>query len=135
MDELKRIFGAAPFITDLGIEAISAADGACVTSLEIQPRHLQQDGFVHAGVQATMADHTAGGAAATLAQPGYMVLTTEFKIHLLRPARGHKLECVATVLKPGRMLTIVEAEVYCHSGSGRNLVSKAMATLANVPKE
>jgi uncharacterized protein (TIGR00369 family) len=133
IDELKRVFGAAPFIADLGIKAISAADGTCITHLDLQPRHLQQDGFVHAGVQATIADHTAGGAAATLAQPGYIVLTTEFKIHLLRPARGQKLECVATVLKPGRMLTIVEAEVYCHSESGRALVSKAIATLANVP--
>ena len=134
MDELKRVFGAAPFIADLGIEAISATDGTSVTHLDLLPRHLQQDGFVHAGVQATMADHTAGGAAATLALPDYVVLTTEFKIHLLRPARGQKLECVAKVLKPGRMLTIVEAEVYCHSGSERVLVSKAMATLANVPR-
>jgi uncharacterized protein (TIGR00369 family) len=133
MDELKRVFAAAPFIADLGIEPISAEDGTCVTYLELQPRHLQQDGFVHAGVQATMADHTAGGAAATLAPPGCIVLTTEFKIHLLRPARGQKLECVAKVLKPGRMLTIVESEVYCHSGSARVLVSKAVATLANVP--
>ena len=52
-------------IADLGIEPISAADGTCVTYLDLQPRHLQQDGFVHAGVQATMADHTAGGAAGT----------------------------------------------------------------------
>lgn len=135
IDELKRIFGAAPFIADLGIEPISAADGTCVSNLDLQPRHLQQDGFVHAGVQATLADHTAGAAAATLAQPGYLVLTTEFKIHLLRPARGQKLECVARVLKPGRMITVVESEVYCHSESTRVLVSKAIATIANVPRD
>jgi uncharacterized protein (TIGR00369 family) len=135
IDELKRVFGAAPFITDVGIEPISAADGTCVTYLNLLPRHLQQDGFVHAGVQATIADHTAGGAAATLAQPGYIVLTTEFTIHLLRPARGQKLECVARVLKPGRMLTVVESEVYCHSESERVLVSKAIATIANVPRD
>ncbi len=82
-----------------------------------------------------MADHTAGGAAATLARPGTIVLTTEFKIHLLRPARGQKLECVAKVLKPGRMLTVVESEVYCHSESKRVLVSKTIATIANVPRD
>ena len=135
VDELARIFGTAPFIADLGIEAISAADGTCVTHLDLLPRHLQQDGFVHAGVQATMADHTAGAAAATLAPPGTIVLTTEFTIHLLRPARGETLECVAKVLKPGRMLTVVESEVYCNSGSKRVLVSKAIATIANVPKD
>lgn len=135
IEELRRIFRAAPFIADLGIEPISASDGTCVTQLDLLPRHLQQDGFVHAGVQATMADHTAGAAAATVAQPGYIVLTTEFKIHLLRPARGQQLECVAKVLKPGRMLTVVESEVYCHSGSRRVLVSKAIATIANVSQE
>jgi len=56
IDELKQIFGAAPFIAELGIEPVSAADGACVTNLDLLPRHLQQDGFVHAGVQATMAN-------------------------------------------------------------------------------
>jgi len=134
-DELRRIFRAAPFIADLGIEPISVADGTCVTHLELLPRHLQQDGFVHAGVQATMADHTAGAAAATVAQPGNIVLTTEFKIHLLRPARGQYLECIAKVLKPGRLLTIVESEVYCQSESRRVLVAKVIATMANVPRE
>lgn len=134
INELKRIFGAAPFISDLGIEPLSVTAGECVTVLNIQPRHLQQDGFVHAGVQATMADHTAGAAAATLVRAGHIVLTTEFKIHLLRPAKGEKLECIARVLKPGRLLTIVESEVYCDSEQKRTLVSKAMATMANVPK-
>ena len=135
MEELRRIFAAAPFVADLGIELEAAGDGTCLTHLEIQPRHLQQDGFVHAGVQATLADHTAGAAASTVARPGHLVLTTEFKIHLLRPARGQRLECVATVLKPGRMLTVVESEVYCLSGPERILVSKAIASMANVPAD
>jgi len=135
VEELRWIFGAAPFIADLGIEAVSAGEGDCVARLDLQPRHLQQDGVVHAGVQATLADHTAGGAAATLAPPGHIVLTAEFKIHLLRPARGRMLECVAKVLKPGRIITVVESEVWCHSESERVLVSKAIATLAIVPKE
>lgn len=133
IEELRRIFAAAPFVAELGIELDSAGDGTCLTHLEIQPRHLQQDGYVHAGVQATLADHTAGAAASTVAQSGHLVLTTEFKIHLLRAARGQRLECVATVLKPGRMLTVVESEVYCLSGSERILVSKAIASMANVP--
>jgi acyl-coenzyme A thioesterase PaaI-like protein len=61
-------------------------------------------------------------------------ISEEFKIHLLRPARGERLECVARVLKPGRLFTIVESEVYCESSQHRTLVSKAMATIANVPK-
>jgi acyl-coenzyme A thioesterase PaaI-like protein len=64
-EELKRIFNRSPFIVDLGIQLDSLGDGKCTTVLLLQPRHLQQDGYVHAGVQATMADHTAGAAAAS----------------------------------------------------------------------
>ena len=90
---------------------------------------------MHAGGQATVADHSAGAAAATLARPGHRVLTAELSIHLLRPARGERLECVATVLKPGRTLTVVEAELYCMAGAERALVAKAIATIASVPAD
>ena len=52
IEEIRRIFLSAPFIADLGIELTSAEGGDCVTTVQIEPRHLQQDGFVHAGVDA-----------------------------------------------------------------------------------
>lgn len=128
--ETRRILSEAPFITDLGIEAVSFEPGACETALTLQRRQLQQDGFVHAGVQATIADHTAGAAAATLIGPDEMILSAEFKINLLRAARGERLTCSARVLKPGNQLTVVESEVFCHQGEERKLVSKATVTLA-----
>jgi uncharacterized protein (TIGR00369 family) len=130
--EVKRIYEQAPFIADLGIELESLAQGECKTVLAIQPRHLQQDGYVHAGVQATVADHTAGAAAATLIREGQMVLTAEFRISLLRAARGERLRCTARVLKPGRQLTVVESEVFCIAADVEQLVSKATVTLAIV---
>ncbi len=79
-----------------------------------------------------MADHTAGAAAGTLIAVGQMVLTAEFKVNLLRPAKGESLFCRAEVLKPGKMLTVVESEVYaCQSGE-KKLVSKMTATMAVV---
>ena len=72
-EELERIFEAAPFVASLGIHLVTIEMGMCKTQLDVEPRHLQQNGFVHAGVQATMADHTAGGAAATLIEPGHIV--------------------------------------------------------------
>ena len=55
---LREIFRAAPFVADLGMELVSVGAGECVTVLDVAQRHLQQNGFIHAGVQATMADHT-----------------------------------------------------------------------------
>ncbi|MCL7942193.1 PaaI family thioesterase [Halomonas sp. ATCH28] len=129
--EVERIFQAAPFIRSLGIEAEEIAPGLCVTRLAVREDHQQQDGFVHAGVLATMADHTAGAAGATLIPAGAIVLTAEFKINLLRSARGPELRCVGRVLKPGRTLIVAESEVY-GGEEGATLVAKATMTLAVV---
>jgi uncharacterized protein (TIGR00369 family) len=132
LDEIQRIFRAARFISDLGIELESVGDGECVTTLELRDRHRQQDGYVHAGVHATIADHTAGVAAATLLSRHQMVLSVEFKLNLLRAATGERLICRANVLKPGRRLSVVESEVFCVSGGDERLVSKMTATMAYV---
>ena len=133
LDEIQRIFRAARFVSDLGIELESVGDGECVTTLELENRHLQQDGFVHAGVHATIADHTAGVAAATMLQKAQKVLSVEFKINLLRAAKGERLICRAEVLKPGRQFSVVESEVYCDDGEAERLVSKMTGTMAYVP--
>lgn len=132
VQEIDRIFNSAPFVAKLGIRLVKLDPGACQTALEVEKWHLQQDGFVHAGVQATMADHTAGAAAATLLKPGQIVLTLEFKINLLRPARGSRLTCQSKVLKPGSRVTVVESEVFCESHDSARLVSKATASMAVV---
>jgi len=128
--EVNRIFTSAPFIADLGIRLESAGSGMCTAVLPLERRHLQQDGYVHAGVQATIADHTAGAAAASLVKDGQYVLSAEFKINLLRPAKGERLVCRAKVLKAGSQLTVVESEVFCVAAGEERLVSKATVTLA-----
>ena len=131
-EELERIFNAAPFAVNLGIRLVSLDSGTCETELDVEPRHFQQDGFVHAGVQATMADHTAGGAAATLIEPDHIVLTVEFKINMLRAAKGDRLTCRSKVLKPGSRLIVVESEVLCEDEGTSKLVSKTTASMAVV---
>jgi uncharacterized protein (TIGR00369 family) len=127
-DVVRSIFHRAAYIRDLGVELVRVAPGICETAMSITPRLLQQDGFVHAGVTATLADHTAGGAAGSLVGEGQTVLTSEYKIHFLRPGKGDRLTCRATVLKPGSMLIVSEAEVH----AGEVLVAKLISTLAVV---
>ena len=117
-------------MANLGIRLVSLDSGICETELDVEPRHLQQDGFVHAGAQATMADHTAGGAAATLIERDHIILTAEFKINLLRPAKGDRLTCRSRVLKLGSRLIIVESEVQCEDQGTSKLVSKTTVSIA-----
>lgn len=120
----------APFVRHLGLELLASREGLCETALRVEEAHRQQDGLIHAGVQATLADHTAGMAAATHLGEGERVLTVEFKLNLLRPARGERLFCRAEVLRRGRNLSVVEAAVY----DGKTPVAKGLFTLAIVPK-
>ncbi|MCB8942601.1 MAG: PaaI family thioesterase [Ardenticatenaceae bacterium] len=130
---IRGIFAEAGFISELGVELREVGPGWCETALAVAPRHWQQNGFIHAGVQATMADHTAGAAAATLMAAGQMVLTVEFKINLLRPAVGEQLRCRAEVVKAGKRISFVEAAVYASDNDESKLVAKLAATMTFVP--
>ena len=131
LDTLRGFFKAAPFMVDLGVEAVAVDTGKVSTELALAPRHLQHTGVVHAGVMAAMADHSMGAAAQTMTPEGHWILTAEFKTNLLRGARGSKLVCEAWVLKPGRQIMFTEAEVYAVSAEGEHqLVVKASGTMA-----
>jgi uncharacterized protein (TIGR00369 family) len=127
---IEQAFRAAAFVNEVGIRLLDCGPGWCETALTIAPRHLQQTGIVHAGVQTTIADHTAGGAAIALLGEGEYILTAEFKLNLLRAGRGESLWCRAQVLKPGRRLSFVESDVYAVSGEKKILISKMTATMA-----
>ena len=134
LDKLRRFFAAAPFMVDLGVEPTAMAPGRITTLLVIQHKHLQHTGQVHAGVMATLADHSMGAAAQTLAPDGHWVLTAELKTSLLRAGKGLRLVCDAVVLKAGRRISFTEAEVWAEAEDGaRTLVMKASATMAVVP--
>lgn len=123
------------FTEFIGLMPVSLQHGEFVTCVKLKDHHLQQDGFVHAGVIATMADHTAGYAAYSVIPKGQRILTIEYKINYLQPATGGSLECKAWLLRPGKQVLITEAEVYAIDGTSRKLVAKAMHTMASVPDE
>jgi uncharacterized protein (TIGR00369 family) len=125
---LRAFFAGAPFMAHLGVEPVDGSAGRLVTQVALQPWHLQHSGVVHAGVIGAMADHTMGAAAQTLTEQ--LILTAEYKLSLLRAARGQRLECVGSVVKPGRALMFTEAEVFALDGTARTLVARASATMA-----
>jgi uncharacterized protein (TIGR00369 family) len=128
------IFEDAAFVRDLGITLVNAGPGWCETSLLARDTHLQQHGFVHAGVVTTLADHTAGGAARAAVPPGSDVLTIEFKINFLRPARSRQLACLGRTLRAGRSVVVAESEVFTVDGGERTLVAKCISSLSVIPQ-
>lgn len=127
-------FREAAFLTDLGIALVDFGPGWCESSLRVEQRHLQHTGIIHAGVQSTIADHTAGAAAMSITPAHEFILTVEFKIHLLRPGKGDALVCRAQVLKPGKAFHVVESEVFALDGNRKTLISKLTGTMAVLPR-
>jgi uncharacterized protein (TIGR00369 family) len=132
LETARRVFHSAPFVADVGIEPTRVSEGEVDASVDLAPRHLQHTGVVHAGVLTTLADHTSGAAAYTLAPAGFAVVTADMHVALLRAATGERLECTARVVKPGRQMMFTEAEVYCIRDGARQLVAKFSATMAVV---
>jgi uncharacterized protein (TIGR00369 family) len=130
---VERIFRNAQFVGSLGIVLTAHGEGWCETRLAGSPSLRQQHGFIHGGVLVTLADHTCGGAAATLVPAGRDVISAEMKVSFLRPASGPDLVCRAEVLRAGRSLVFVEAEVMVEAEGGRVVVAKVSSTLAVIP--
>jgi uncharacterized protein (TIGR00369 family) len=95
----------------IGARMTRVEPGEVEIELPFRADLCQQHGFFHAGVTSTIADSAGGYAAFSLFPADASVLTVEFKVNLLAPADGELLRAVGRVVKPGRTLTVTEAEV------------------------
>ena len=112
------------FTKEIGLIPVSMKPGEFRTRIKLEKHLRQQDGFVHAGVIATMADHTAGYACYSLVPESRRILSVEFKISYFRPASGEYLECEARVTKPGKQILFTEAEVFLSRAKPRLLLPR-----------
>jgi uncharacterized protein (TIGR00369 family) len=113
----------------LGAEIASLEPGRCTVAAPIRPETSQQQGFAHAGLAWTLGDSAAGYSALSLLGPGEEVLTTEMKINLLAPARGSRLVAEGRVVRPGRRLLVVAADVFAEDAGTRRHVATMLGTM------
>jgi uncharacterized protein (TIGR00369 family) len=123
------------FIKYCQFEAEIIRRGYFQSRVQIREHHRQQDGFIHAGVMATMADHTAGYAAFTTVPEEFQILTIEFKINFLRPAYGSSLICRSKVIREGQQIIIAESEVFDQREGEETAAAKALVTLMAVHRD
>lgn len=132
MDFLKRDYFQG-FPAYCGFTVDRVGDGLFESRLDIRPEHRQQDGFVHAGVIAAMADHTGGYAAYTTVSEAFRILTIEFKINFFKPAVGEILLCRSRAIHRGRTVIVSESDVFSRAEKLEKQVAKATITLMAVP--
>ena len=114
----------------IGAKLTKVEPGVIEISLPYRIDLTQQNGYLHAGIVTTIADSACGYAAYTLMPKDSGVLSVEFKVNLLRPAKGASFAAIAQVLKPGRTLTVVRADVFAiGEQQERDLVATMLGTM------
>jgi uncharacterized protein (TIGR00369 family) len=131
---VRRSFGAQQVMHTIGASLQRVEPGVVAIALPSSAHIGQQHGYVHAGVVATIGDSACGYAAMTLAPPGLEVLTVEYKINLLAPARGETFLAVGSVLRRGRLLTVCRGDVFATASGVERLVATMQATIITLDR-
>jgi uncharacterized protein (TIGR00369 family) len=127
--KVRDSFARQTIMNTIGARVSALSPGFCEIELPYRRDLCQQHGFLHAGITTTIADSAAGYAAFSLMPPGASVLTVEFKVNLMAPAAGGRFLARGTVIKPGRTLTVVDAEVLAIEKGAEKAVAKLLATM------
>jgi len=125
---IRASFARQGFMKKLGVTMDLIAGGVCELSTTHDETMTQQDRYFHAGVTTAIADSAGGYAALSVMPESVAVLTTEFKMNLLAPANGPRLIARGEVIKPGRTLVIVRADVYSGETGREVHVATMLAT-------
>lgn len=130
--DARASFARQGIMKTFAAEMPEIAPGRCVLCAPIRPEVSQQQGFAHAALAFALGDSAGGYAAVTLQPKGGDVLTSEMKIHLLAPAQGARLVATGEVIKAGRRLVVVRAEVMAESDGPPTLVAILLGTMVPV---
>lgn len=109
---VRAIFEGQALMRTLGATLLRIAPGSVEIGFDFNAAFTQQNGFLHAGVTATLVDTACGLAASTLMPADADVLSVEFKVNLLRPAAGARFVASGRVIKPGRTLMVTHGDLW-----------------------
>jgi uncharacterized protein (TIGR00369 family) len=129
-ERVRISFSRQRVMQTLGIEIMRLEPGDIELAMSHDPAYTQQHGFMHAGIVTTALDSACGYAAFSLMPAEAAVLTVEFKTNLLAPAKGERFLFRGRVVKPGRTLTVCEAQAVALAGNAEErLVATMTGTL------
>ena len=130
--EVRKSFSGQSFMTTIGAELSCISAGAVEISLPLRHDLLQHHGYLHGAVIAAIVDTACGYSALTLMPPESTVLTVEYKINFMSPARGSAIIARGRVVKPGRNLTVCSGEAVTIAGGREKAVAVLTATMVRV---
>lgn len=128
---IRASFAQQSMMQTIGAELTSVAEGTVTITAPVGDGVRQQQGFAHGGMLFSIGDSAAGYAALTTQPEGTEVMTIEMKINYLAPAAG-QLEAVGRVIKAGRRMVVVAADIWADDGTRRRQVAMMQGTMIPV---
>ena len=126
---VRESFSRQFLMKTLGAVLTKIEPGLVSIELTNRPEVTQQHGFIHAGAVASVLDSACGYAAYSLMPEDAAVLSIEFKVNLLAPARGERLVATAEVKRAGKTITVCTADAHIHEKGETKLVATMLATM------
>ena len=126
---VRSSFDKQDIMKTLGASLIKIAPGEVVIEFSYDQSLTQQNGFIHAGVVTTVVDSACGYAAYTLMPADSEVLTIEYKVNFMSPAKGETFKGIGRVLKSGRTITVCSGDVIAVEGGKERVVATMQATM------
>ena len=130
MQHVRDSFSRQKAMTLIGASLSAVEAGASEITLPYRAELTQQKGYVHGGIIGMIADSAAGYAAYSLMPASASLVTVEYKMNILAPARG-SLVARGKVIKAGRTLTVARAEVYAEDGTHVASMQQTLMMLPN----
>ena len=129
---VRESFERQAVMATLGAQLESVEPGRVVITMQHRPELTQQHGFLHAGIVSTALDSACGYAAYSLMPATSSLVTVEYKINILAPAKAD-LVARGQVIRPGRTLTIARGDVYAADGTHVASMLQTLMMLADTP--
>jgi uncharacterized protein (TIGR00369 family) len=129
---IRSSFGRQKAMALIGASLTVVEPGQVEVALPFRDDLTQQKGFIHGGIIGMIADTACGYAAFSLMPADCSLVTVEYKINILAPARG-SLVARGEVLRPGRTLTVTRGEVYSEDGKHVASMQQTLMMLAGTP--
>jgi acyl-CoA thioesterase len=119
----------APFPRLLGLELVDLKFGEAVLKLKMRDDLRQPYGLLHGGATASLIDTATAFALISGQDEGEQSTTVDLTVHYLRPHTTGEIVCTARIVRAGRRISTVSAEVVNEEGK---LIATALSTYLKV---
>jgi uncharacterized protein (TIGR00369 family) len=124
-----EVVKTTPYLVHLGIELVEIERGKAIMRMPMKDELRQPYGLLHGGATASLIDTATAFAVVSVTAREEKCTTVDLTVHYLRPVINETTTCTATIVRAGKRLITVSAEVHNEEGK---LIATALSTYAKI---